>query len=204
MNSALLIFSKAPIAGYAKRRLIPVLGEEGAAQLQERMTERMVEEATAAEVGSVMLYCAPDGRHPFFQKLAHCYPISLRNQKGEELGVRMSNAIRDALEQDDAVILCGSDSIALGRHHFIQVQDELQQVEVVLIPALDGGYLLVAMCRWIPQVFEQVEWGSDRVLAQTIERLKYMKVSWKVLDPLADIDLPEDLDSLPLEWQTGV
>ncbi len=204
LNSALLIFSKAPIAGYAKRRLIPALGEEGAAHLQQKMTERMVGEAIVAALGSVTLYCAPDCQHPFFQRLKQHYPISLKSQQGDGLGARMSNAIADALKESGAVMLCGSDSVALGGQHLAQVQDWLQRVDVVLIPALDGGYLLVAMRRWVPQVFEQIEWGTQRVLAQTIERLEQGSVSWKALEPLADIDHPEDLERLPQEWLAGV
>lgn len=204
LKASLLIFSKAPIAGYAKRRLIPALGEEGAAQLQQQMTKRMVEEAVASGIGAVTLCCAPHGQHPFFQQLMQQYPVDLQDQQGDGLGERMSNAIRHALEQSDAAILCGSDSVELGQQQLAQVKQALQHAEVVLIPALDGGYLLIAMRRWLPQIFEQIEWGSDRVLAQTVERLGHEEVSWKVLAPLSDIDTPEDLGRLPSEWLAGV
>ncbi len=66
---AVAILAKAPIPGFAKTRLIPVLGEAGAATLQARLTERAVETATAAGTGPVTLWAAPDARHPAF---AHC------------------------------------------------------------------------------------------------------------------------------------
>ena len=74
---AVAVLAKAPIAGFAKTRLIPVLGARGAAVLQGRLIERAVETACAAAVGPVTLWTTPDESHPTFQSIATRLRIAL-------------------------------------------------------------------------------------------------------------------------------
>ena len=133
------IFSRPPVPGRCKTRLIPALGERGAARLQQKMTEWMVSEAVASRVGGVTLYAASDCDHPLFTGLQRRFQVELRPQQGVGLGERMSNAIEHGLEHGDGVILMGSDAPALNREILHQVSTALRHHPVVFVPALDGG-----------------------------------------------------------------
>ena len=93
---AVAVLAKAPIAGFAKTRLIPVLGARGAAVLQERLVERAVETACAAAIGPVTLWATPDESHPAFQSIGARLGITLARQADGDLGARMLAAITAA------------------------------------------------------------------------------------------------------------
>lgn len=203
MRLQLQIFAKAPIPGRSKTRLIPALGAEGAARLQQRMTGQMVKEAVAADLGEVALYCALDCEHPSFSALQQRYAISRHPQRGGDIGVRMSVAIEAGLQHHDGVILMGSDCPQITRTLLQQVAEALQSHAVVMVPARDGGYVLVAMSHPLPALFEGVEWGSGRVMAQSAAALQRLGVDWMRLPPLVDVDRPEELNSVPQRWLHG-
>ncbi len=217
MRIALLIFAKAPVPGYAKTRLIPLLGAEGAAHLQQQLTTRMFESALQFNQlnqfnqsslnphnhRAVQLWCAPDTAHPFFQqceqqyKQHNFYDLSLHIQQGEDLGAKMSHAIETVLQTHDAAILCGTDCPELSPNVLQQAAKSLEQHDAVFVPALDGGYVLVGMRHSEPEIFQKVAWGTDQVMAQTEQRLQESHLSWEKLPPLADLDTPDDWQKLP-------
>ena len=85
-ETAVAVFAKAPIAGYAKTRLIAALGAAGAAALQAALTEATLRTALAAGLGPVSLWCAPDREHANFERLARDYGVATRSQTGLDLG----------------------------------------------------------------------------------------------------------------------
>src|SRR5215469_1383189 len=93
---AIAILAKAPLPGLAKTRLAPALGLDGAAALQARFIERAVETARAAAVGPVVLWVAPDERHPAFQTIAALLGVPLARQPDGDLGLRMLVAMAAA------------------------------------------------------------------------------------------------------------
>src|SRR5688500_15933683 len=107
-DGAVAVLAKAPIAGYAKTRLIPLLGPEGAARLQGRLVELTLATAVAAAIGPVTLWGAPDAEHPFFQEQARKRAIGLAAQPDGDLGARMLAAFR-AAPLGVALVLIGSD-----------------------------------------------------------------------------------------------
>ena len=86
------IFARAPVPGQCKTRLIPRLGAEGAAALQELFIARALETTIAAALGPVELWCAPDNDHAFFRACADKYSVALQDQSGDDLGARMHHA----------------------------------------------------------------------------------------------------------------
>ncbi len=207
MNSPLLIFAKAPIPGYAKTRLIPALGEQGAAALQQRMTSHVTKEALRSGVGPVTLYCAPDPGHPLFQQLQQEHDLEIQRQQGADIGERMMHGFEQALGNSEMAILVGTDCPQLDSELFQAVHGALQNSEAVVIPALDGGYVLIALRQafldHLPILFMGVEWGSDRVMEVTRTALDGLGLEWVELSPLADIDIEEDLALLPAQWMAG-
>src|SRR5258708_6413337 len=108
---ALAVFAKAPVAGFVKTRLIPLLGEEGAAQLQGHLIERTVRIACEASTGPLSLWCSPNTEHELFKSLAERYDLSLQEQIGDDLGARMHQAFVH-LTEASPTLLIGTDCVA--------------------------------------------------------------------------------------------
>lgn len=202
----LLVFAKAPQPGFAKTRLIPLLGAEGAARLQARLTRRSIATALAAGLGPVELWCDPATELPFFAALGTEWTISLHSQCGGDLGEKMWYATTCALSARHPVLILGTDCPLLTPPHLQRALTTLHQGhEAVLIPADDGGYVLLGLTRAAPELFHDIAWGTDRVLVETRSRLEGLGWRFAILDPLPDLDRPADCEQLAREhprlWQ---
>jgi uncharacterized protein len=91
-RAGIAVFAKAPVPGYAKTRLIPMIGADGAARLQARLIKQAVATALAAALGPVTLWCAPNRHHDLFDSLAAKHGVNLHDQTGSDLGARMLHA----------------------------------------------------------------------------------------------------------------
>jgi glycosyltransferase A (GT-A) superfamily protein (DUF2064 family) len=94
-------------------------------------------------------------------------------------------------------LVVGTDCPALTPAHLQQAADALQTHDAVLVPAEDGGYVLLGLRRPLAGVFERIDWSTQRVLAQTLERLHEAGASCMELPALWDVDEPAD-------WQRWV
>lgn len=193
-QSRILIFAKAPEPGRVKTRLIPALGAEEAALLYKKLLQQTVGKAAEAALSPMECWCAPDTGHPVFQNLALQHGVQLEVQVGEDLGQRMEYGATQALLSADAVILIGGDCPVLEECHLSQAFEWLANGEdAVLGPAEDGGYVLLGLRRCDPDLFYDIPWGSDQVLALTRQRLEKLGWAWRELETLWDLDRPEDL-----------
>ena len=215
MTYEIAVFTRAPAPGRAKRRLIPALGAAGAAELQRRLTDRIVAAAIAAAnastnagagAGEVSLWCTPDCRDPSFQALATRHPaLRLYAQRGNDLGERMGAAMRNMLGRSPFALLAGSDCPALGETGLRQAAEWLAGgPDAVLVPARDGGYVLIGLRRFDGSLFTGIDWGTERVLSATRRRLAALGWEWRETDPLPDIDRPDDLVHLEPELLSGL
>ena len=198
INCRILIFAKAPTPGEVKTRLIPALGEAGAAQLQGRLIERTLRTAMAAGMDAPQLWCAPGPEDPFFAACAKRYDISLRAQGEGDLGMRMAHALESALASGTPGLLIGSDCPALTAPYLRAAAAALAGGnDAVFGPAEDGGYVLIGLARGSPvQLFEDIAWGTATVMQETRRRLARANWRWRELAPLWDLDRPEDLARL--------
>jgi rSAM/selenodomain-associated transferase 2/rSAM/selenodomain-associated transferase 1 len=191
---AIAVFSKAPRAGETKTRLIPALGAAAAARLQRRLCLHTLDLACRAAHGKVTLWAAPDHRQRFFRAVQAQYGIELRSQTGSDLGERMANAFA---AHAGPLLLIGTDCPALTEAHLAAAAAALHDGhDAVFIPAEDGGYVLVGLRRPQPRLFEGIAWGSDKVMAQTRERLVALGLRWAEPLVLWDVDRPEYLPRL--------
>jgi rSAM/selenodomain-associated transferase 1 len=191
------IFAKAPHPGLAKTRLIPSLGEDGAAALHARLVERTVATAQAARAGEVQLWCSPDEQHSFFQSLSLRSGCLLLRQCEGDLGRRMAGAVDRMLCDASFAIIVGTDCPALTPDDLRLARDSLAGgCDAVLGPSEDGGYYLIGLCRPRPRIFDSIDWGSDRVLEQTAARLRSLRLRWRELALHWDVDRPQDVDRL--------
>jgi len=195
----LLVFAKAPIPGHAKTRLAGKLGARGAARLQARLTRHSVKTAVAARLAPLQLWYATRPVHAFFAACRREYPLTLHAQHGSDLGWRMQHALAVALHGSRYAVLMGSDCPALTSAVLKKAFKTLSSgADVVLVPALDGGYVLIGVRHSAARLFQGISWGSEHVLAQTRVRLRRLGLSWVELPPLADVDRPQDLRGLRL------
>jgi rSAM/selenodomain-associated transferase 1 len=191
---AVAVLAKAPIAGFAKTRLIPVLGAGGAAVLQGRLVERAVETACAATIGPVTLWTTPDESHPTFQSIAVRLDVTLARQAVGDLGARMLAAIAAA---NAPVLVIGSDCPALTSDHLRAAADVLRdRAQAVVIPAEDGGYALIGMRTPKPALFSDMPWSTPAVMEETRRRLRALGLTWQEPATLWDVDLPTDLERM--------
>lgn len=189
--------AKAPIPGLAKTRLIPSIGAHAAAVLQERLTECTVATAVAADIGRVTLWCTPDPSHPSFRDLVVRLHVILKPQPAGDLGARMLGAMAASA---GPTLVIGTDCPAFTAEHLRAAANALHDgTEVVLIPAEDGGYVLIGARSPHPELFAGMAWGTAMVLAETRARVKALGLSVVELPPLWDVDTENDLARLERE-----
>lgn len=193
-GAAVAVMAKAPVPGLAKTRLMPLLGAAGAARAQRDFALRTVATARYASLGPLTLWCAPDTKHRFFRALQQRHGVACKPQPAGDLGQRMATAMDAHFKARPGMplLIVGTDCPAITPAHLQQAADALQQHDAVLIPAEDGGYVLMGLSRPIPEVFERVDWSTGRVLAQTHDRLRSAGATWRDLPALWDVDEPAD------------
>jgi rSAM/selenodomain-associated transferase 1 len=189
-SAAIAILAKAPIPGLTKTRLIPSIGAHAATVLQERLTARAVETAVEADIGPVTLWCAPDPSHASFRELLTRHKITLKRQPEGDLGTRMLAAMTDS---ERPTLVIGADCPALTSKHLRDAAAALADAGVVLIPAEDGGYVLIGANAAQPQLFSGIAWGTAAVLQETWARISARQLIAAELPPLWDLDTEADL-----------
>jgi uncharacterized protein len=195
---SIAILAKAPIPGLAKTRLIPTIGAHAAAVLQERLTERSLATAFAANIGPVTLWCAPNATHDSFVKLVARLRVTIRPQPEGDLGARMLAAVAAG---NGPVLVIGTDCPALTDVHLRGAAKSLRDGnDVILIPAEDGGYVLIGMRSAQPCVFSRIAWGTKTVLAETRTRIIEQRLMRVECPPLWDVDTEADYLRLEREY----
>ena len=194
---AILVFAKAPVAGTAKTRLIPLLGAEQAAALQSRLLRHALATAASVAPAGLELWCAPDTTHPALVDAAAHFGATLHLQQGDDLGARMSNAFKNALQRTKYAVCIGTDCPALRAQHLNDATAALRAGnDAVFVPAEDGGYTLIGLSRREPRLFDGIAWSTERVMPQTRERASDCGLRWRELETLWDVDRPEDWQRL--------
>ncbi len=196
----LIVFTRFPEPGTTKTRLIPALGEQGAADLQRRMTEHVI--STAAMVRNrpgLALEVRHEGGNTGLMQAWLGAHLNYRTQGKGDLGRRMARAFDETFQAaTEAAVIVGSDIPEISAGIIQQAFEGLQKNDLVLGPARDGGYYLIGMKRAVsviasPRLFRGINWGTDEVLSQTIQIAKALGLSFVLLESLADVDCPEDL-----------
>ncbi len=196
MNARILVFARAPVAGLAKTRLIPALGPEGAARLQAALLEDALRRARAAGPGALELWGTGDDPQGWLPAAAARYGASLHEQCDGDLGARMQAALARATGSGAPALIMGTDAPGLSPASIERAGDSLARHDAVLVPALDGGYVLLGVRQAPPSLFTGIDWGTDRVLEATRARMRAL--AWHVDERPAgwDVDRPEDLERL--------
>lgn len=195
MSSLIQVFAKAPVAGQVKTRVAQELGSECALQLHKLLCEHTVQVAKSSQADAVEIWTTAPPHHYFEQ---FSVPVSL--QQGPELGARMAFSLQHGLARFDQVIIIGADALSLTPDCLDRAIHYLQKTEIVLGPAEDGGYVLLGAVKYWPQLFKRVPWGTNQVLARTLEILGLNAIPHRTLPAQWDIDTVADLKRHAPEW----
>ena len=193
-KTALLVFTRTPDPGSVKTRLLSVMDAQRAVTIQVDLLQRTLETARASTTDDIELWCTPTTQHPVLLELEDRFSLSLQTQAGADLGERMCFAMEQALQVYRHVALVGSDCMDLAAADIdIALEQLAAGTDVVLGPALDGGYYLVGLSRLYRQLFAGIKWGTDQVLEDTRERVAQLGLRLYELPARRDLDRPEDL-----------
>ena len=192
--AALAVMAKAPVPGLAKTRLTPLLGQAGAARAQRGFILRTLDTARAAALGPLTLWCAPDAGHRLFRILHRRLGTQVRDQADGDLGLRMQVAMQAHFRRHPQLpwLVIGTDAPALTPAMLQQAADVLSSHDAVVVPAEDGGYVMLGLSRPVAEVFRAVPWSTPQVMRVTRERLRDAGLSWAELPTLWDVDEPAD------------
>ncbi|MBD2137758.1 TIGR04282 family arsenosugar biosynthesis glycosyltransferase [Anabaena sp. FACHB-1237] len=191
----LIIFTRYPEPGQTKTRLIPALGEIGAANLHKQMTEyTMSQVRELREIIDLSVEIRFTGGNT--EKMQEWLGRDLWYQcQGEgDLGVRMKRSLTESFHhKKEQVIIIGTDCPSINYQILASGFQQLNNYDIVIGPAVDGGYYLIGLKKTIPDIFDNIGWGTDQVLKETVKVAKSENLSIAYLPILNDIDRPEDL-----------
>jgi len=189
----LLILTRNPELGKCKTRLAGSIGDEAALKIYEFLLAHTHSITRDLNATKHVYYSEYIGENDLWEEgRFHKF-----RQEGPDLGTRMEQAFATGFDSGyENIIIIGSDMYDLSQDDLNRAFETLKDHDAVIGPATDGGYYLLGMCRMIPGVFENKDWGTASVLQDTMENLKSLKVA--ILEERNDIDRYEDIAHNPV------
>lgn len=190
--------AKAPVPGAVKTRLVPPLTAQQAAELYGALLLDQLEQLSTLEIAERYLAYTPENGDTVLRQLGNGIFLFLP-QRGADLGARMGNLCTDLGQRGHHnIVIIGSDLPGLPMEYLRDAFARLSSgaTRVVLGPSRDGGYYLVGMNQVTPELFTNMTWSHERVLADTLERLTQLGLSYSLLPSWFDLDTVEDLKNL--------
>lgn len=189
-----MIFTKNPLLGKVKTRLASTMGDEKALQVYQKLLEHTHEITSQIQVDKVVFYSDFVNEDDIWNRAEFQKML----QRGDNLGDKMSNAFIEAFDMGyKGVVIIGSDCIELNSEILMDAFTILEESDIVLGPANDGGYYLLGMQKHHKQLFENKSWSTENVLPDTLLDISNLKLSLKLLPTLSDVDEEKDLLNYP-------
>ena len=191
-KNLLIIFTRNPILGKVKTRLAKTVGDKTALDIYTFLLKKTKEITLDSPCDKVVYYSEKLIKNDIW----NCNSFRKEVQSGEDLGAKMKNSFYDAFENNyRKVVLIGSDIYDLESYHINEAFKKLETNDVVMGPALDGGYYLIGLKKMHPKIFDNKRWGSSTVRKDTLKNLE--KVDVHLLPVLNDVDVIEDIEHHP-------
>lgn len=191
-KNLLIIFTRNPILGKVKTRLAKTVGDKTALDIYTFLLKKTKEITLDSPCDKVVYYSEKLIKNDIW----NCNSFRKEVQFGEDLGAKMKNSFYDAFENNyRKVVLIGSDIYDLESYHINEAFKKLETNDVVMGPALDGGYYLIGLKKMHPKIFDNKRWGSSTVRKDTLKNLE--KVDVHLLPVLNDVDVIEDIEHHP-------
>ena len=204
MDNALIIFLKYPEPGKVKTRIAKAIGNEKACLIYKQLAEKVITnicQKNTAPYDIYVFFIPTDKKHaiktwltPVFDKNGGV-DVYYKSQNGDSLGERMSLAFRKILQEHPYKkgIIIGADCPEIDTSLIEDAFEVLREKDIVIGPAKDGGYYLLGMSGYVHDLFVDINWSTDRVFRQTMEKVYKNNLSCTILTTLRDIDTWEDL-----------
>ena len=190
-KNLLIIFTRNPELGKVKTRLAKSIGDENALTIYKTLLGRTEKITRDLNCDKAVYYSVKVRKNDIWD--ASIY--QKHQQHRDDLGIRMHNAFSEAFNNNyDKVAIIGSDLFDLKPNHINDAFKALDNNDVVIGPAHDGGYYLLAMKSLYSQVFKNKNWGTSTVFKDTIKDLKFESIH--LLETLNDIDVYDDLKNI--------
>lgn len=191
-KNLLIIFTRNPVLGKVKTRLAKTVGDKTALDIYTFLLKKTKEITLDSPCDKVVYYSEKLIKNDIW----NCNSFRKEVQSGEDLGAKMKNSFYDAFENNyRKVVLIGSDIYDLESYHINEAFKKLDTNDVVMGPALDGGYYLIGLKKMHPKIFDNKRWGSSTVRKDTLKNLE--KVDVHLLPVLNDVDVIEDIEHHP-------
>lgn len=191
-KNLLIIFTRNPVLGKVKTRLAKTVGDKTALDIYTFLLKKTKEITLDSPCDKVVYYSEKIIKNDIW----NCNSFRKEVQFGEDLGAKMKNSFYDAFENNyRKVVLIGSDIYDLESYHINEAFKKLETNDVVMGPALDGGYYLIGLKKMHPKIFDNKKWGSSTVREDTLKNLE--KVDVHLLPILNDVDVIEDIEHHP-------
>jgi uncharacterized protein len=194
MNSKklLIIFTRNPELGKVKTRLSKSVGDIVALDIYQFLLDKTKEVTQNISADKVVYYSEKIAENDLWNSSLYKKEV----QFGDDLGAKMEYAFQTAFENNyEKVLLIGSDLYDLEPSHINEAFEKLKNKDVVIGPALDGGYYLVGLKKNYPEIFKNKRWGTSSVRKDTLKNLE--KVDVHLLPILNDVDVVEDIEHHP-------
>jgi rSAM/selenodomain-associated transferase 1 len=198
-KEVVLVFQKNAILGQVKTRLASGMGEQPAMEIYKHLVQLTYSalEAVPMPVWTYFSDFIPESTHPTVEKSFV--------QQGQDLGERMSNAFASTFDSGiEKVVLIGTDCPTLQSQHLLQAFTALNDSDLVLGPATDGGYYLIGMKVRAAYLFEGIAWSTSQVLSQTLHVASQHSLTTTLLPELCDIDTPEDWQRYSSQFENKI
>lgn len=193
--NALIIFIKNPAKGKVKTRLAATVGDDKALEIYLELLKHTRQIATQTKASRFLYYSnkivqQDEWSDQIFHK---------KLQTGEDLGLKMANAFREVLQDHSKAVIIGSDCASLDAGIVQKAFDLLDRHDFVMGPAVDGGYYLLGMRRFQPEVFQGIAWSTEDVGSATLLKIDELGKSYSLLPLLSDIDFEADWEKFGWE-----
>lgn len=188
-DNALIIFVKNLIEGRVKTRLAATLGNDGAMDIYKQLLKNTQNSILTFEADKIVFY-SDFIEEEIWEKNSFQNKI----QQGNDLGERMKNAFKSSfIAGYEKIVIIGTDCPGIHKSILENAFMALNNLDIVIGPATDGGYYLLGMKKEHPFLFQNIEWSTDKVLQQTIDLCNKNRLSYFLLPELSDIDEEKDL-----------
>jgi rSAM/selenodomain-associated transferase 1 len=190
-NIGLIVFVRNPEMGKVKTRLAKVVGDESALQVYNLLLKHTHQITAPLNFRKFIYYTDGIPEHDRWSDPGY----TRRQQFGNDLGQRMAHAFKELFEQGfKRVLIIGSDCYQLQTSTIEEAIDLLNNHDVVIGPTYDGGYYLLGMNSFTPELFLGKPWSTDQVCKKTIEDLNRLDLSFYLMNYLHDVDEAADLE----------
>ncbi len=186
--NGLIVFIKNPEEGKVKTRIAKTEGNAKALDIYNKLITICLKNISTTNTRRLLYFTDYIDNH--IGKVSD--NVERYIQEGEDLGEKMSNAIRNSLKNNQKILLIGSDCPYLNGIHIQNALKALDEHDVVIGPTYDGGYYLIGMKKHQPKLFEDIQWSTENVMTDTIKKLNTESLSYFLLEKLNDIDYIED------------